>query len=459
MKLNLKQIFVCTSCGSVHPKWMGRCTDCQSWNTVIEEVISKSSQNYSVSQIISTPINKIEYLQEQRTLTGVSEFDRVLGGGFVSGSLLLISGDPGIGKSTLLLQTLFGIASQGKKVIYASGEESPQQIKMRAERLETLHENILVTNETDIHAIIDEARKIKPHVLVIDSIQTVFNPNIGSTAGTVSQIRECANLFMQFAKKDKVTIFIIGHVTKDGMIAGPKILEHLVDCALHLEGDLSSGYRILRSHKNRFGSTGEIGVFAMHGHGLIEVANPSSLFITDSNVTLEGSAIAVSMEGSRPILLEVQVLVGKTSFSTPRRLSTGIDSNRFTILLAVLEKRSGLCLSQLDIYANITGGFKVQEPAIDLATAAAVASSLFSKPLPRRSAFVGEVGLSGEVRRTNHIAARLQECVKLGFDKIFLPAQSFQIEKENISKILDKAENEIMIIPVETVNEVVRFDF
>lgn len=458
IKNNLKQIFVCSQCGTTHSKWLGRCSDCGAWNSIVEDVVSKQKNNHSpvlTHSAKATPLSQIQCTEETRVHSGITELDRVLGGGLVPGSLVLLSGDPGIGKSTLLLQTLNGLALQGQKVLYASGEESATQIKLRAERLGLLHANILVTNETNINAILTTANEIKPHVLVVDSIQTIYDPNLPGTPGNVTQIRECTNMLMQTAKRDGISTFVIGHVTKDGVVAGPKVLEHLVDTVMHLEGDASSGYRILRSHKNRFGSTGEIGVFSMQSHGLIDVPNPSSLFLEERRSGCEGCAVAISMEGSRPILVEVQVLVGKTAFASPRRLATGFDTNRFTILLAVLEKRSGLYLSNVDVYANVTGGFKITEPAIDLATAAAVGSSLFGRPVPEKSAFFGEIGLSGEVRMTTHALSRIQEAKKLGFERIYIPSRNYQLELEQIKKLSDTSS---LIIPVENVNEVVRFD-
>ncbi|MGY3804289.1 DNA repair protein RadA [Pigmentibacter ruber] len=460
MKNSLKQIFVCNSCGSIHPKWLGKCPDCEAWNSIHEETVQKNQyqQNLSGSKADIKPLPKVEEKLERRLFCGVPELDRVLGGGLVVGSLILLSGDPGIGKSTLLLQALNGLAQRGYKVLYASGEESCTQIKLRAERLGSLHMNILVTNETNILAIIEAAKVTRPEVLVIDSIQTVYNPELPGSPGNVSQVRECTNLILQNAKSQNISTFVIGHVTKEGNIAGPKLLEHLVDTVMHLEGDHSSGYRILRAQKNRFGSTGEIGVFAMQGHGLVDIPNPSSLFLDQNKKGCEGSAVTITMEGTRPILLEVQVLVGKTSFTSPRRLATGFDTNRFTILLAVLEKRAGLYLSTQDVYANITGGFKIYETAIDLATAAAVTSSLFNKLLPAKSAYFGEVGLSGEIRMVNHALARIQEAQKLGFEKVFIPAQNYQLEQPHILKLVEKSEHPFFVIPVEHINEIVHKD-
>jgi DNA repair protein RadA/Sms len=459
MKNLLKSIFICSSCGATHSKWLGKCPDCDAWNSIEEEIVDKNEKKspfFKAAQAIS--LNKIEYKEENRTFCGVAELDRVLGGGLVIGSLVLLSGDPGIGKSTLLLQALYGLAHRGFKVLYASGEESLTQIKLRAERLGTVHPHILVSNETNIDSILESARQLKPQVLVVDSIQTVYSPGLSGTPGNVSQIRECTNLIMQFTKNEGISTFIIGHVTKDGAIAGPKLLEHLVDTVMHLEGDSSSGYRILRAQKNRFGSTGEIGVFAMQGHGLVDVPNPSALFLDEYRGNHEGCAVAISMEGSRPILVEIQALVGKTSFASPRRLATGFDANRFTILLAVLEKRAGLYLSNVDVYANVTGGIKIYEPAVDLATAAAVSSSLLSKPLPPKCAFFGEVGLSGEVRMTNHALVRIQEAFKLGFERVYIPSRNYLLEKEHIFKLLEKSESHRMVIPVESVQEIVRLD-
>lgn len=459
MKSIMKQIYVCSSCGSTHSKWLGKCPDCNSWNSIVEEIVSKNQKsldNYKPSSVVSLP--KIEFQEEKRTFCGLAELDRVLGGGLVIGSLVLLSGDPGIGKSTLLLQALYGLAHRGFKVLYASGEESLTQIKLRAQRLNAIHPNILVSNETNMESILETAKQLKPQVLVVDSIQTVFHPSLSGTPGNVSQIRECTNLIMQFAKSENVSTFIIGHVTKEGNVAGPKLLEHLVDTVMHLEGDSSSGYRILRAQKNRFGSTGEIGVFAMQGHGLMDVANPSALFLDTHKENYEGCAVGITMEGSRPLLVEIQALVGKTSFSSPRRLATGFDTNRFTILLAVLEKRAGLYLSNVDVYANVTGGFKIFEPAVDLATAAAVSSSLLNRPLPPKSAFFGEVGLSGEVRMTNHALIRIQEAFKLGFERVYIPSHNYQLEKDHIFKLLEKCERSMMVIPVESVNEIVRLE-
>jgi DNA repair protein RadA/Sms len=458
-----KIVFVCSKCGCEQPKWRGQCPDCTAWNTLVEEIAKEGfSRGNNAPGMASrgkfTPITEVQYKTEQRVFCGVPEMDRVLGGGLVQGSLVLLSGDPGIGKSTLLLQALFGLASRGYTVLYASGEESAQQIKLRAERLGTLHQNILITNETDLEMVLSSARSAKPNVLVIDSIQTMSHPSVPSSPGSVTQIRECTNSLLEFAKGEGITTLIVGHVTKEGNIAGPKVLEHLVDTCLYLEGEPSSGFRILRAVKNRFGSTGEIGVFAMQGSGLKDVPNPSALFLEGHKAGLEGSAVAISMEGTRPLLVEVQTLVGKSTFSTPRRTVTGLDPNRFTILLAVIEKRAGLMVSSYDIYANVAGGLRLVEPAMDLALAAAVTSSFFGKPLSGRAAYFGEVGLSGEVRMASFAVSRVQEALKMGFDKVYLPKANYLRERADLEDLMRRFELKIQLMPIENVHEVAGLD-
>lgn len=453
-----KSTFVCASCGAQHPKWLGKCNECGSWNSISEEIAAPTPVRGSLppsgrrAKII--PIHQVEQRQEKRILTHIGELDRVLGGGLVPGSLILLSGDPGIGKSTLLLQTLHALAKNGHKVLYASGEESAQQIRLRAERLDTVHPNILLTNENDIDAVLDGTKETKPQVLVIDSIQTVFSARFPNSPGSVTQIRECANMLLEPSKGQGITTFVIGHVTKEGAIAGPKILEHLVDAVLHLEGDAASGYRILRSVKNRFGSTGEIGVFTMQGTGLSEVQNPSSLFLEGHKKGVSGSAVAVCMEGSRPLLVEVQALVGRSNLAVPRRVVTGLDSNRITILVAVLEKHGGLNLSANDIYASIAGGLKLGEPALDLAVTVAIASSLRGKPLPGRFAYVGEVGLSGEVRACPHVVQRVSEAQKMGFDRAYVPLRNWRNEKSQIAA----AAQDMQVFPLENMHEALGLD-
>ncbi len=454
-----KTVFVCGSCASQFPKWLGKCTDCGEWNTLTEETISAvanrgtATSSTKVSNII--PINEVQHRKEKRVFTGIGELDRVLGGGLVPGSLTLLSGDPGIGKSTLLLQALHALAKNGHKVLYASGEESSQQIRLRADRLSTVHPNIFLTNENDIDAILAGTRATKPDVLVVDSIQTVFSPRFPSSPGSVTQIRECTSMLLEPSKGQGISTWVVGHVTKEGAIAGPKVLEHLVDTVMHLEGDSSSGYRILRSVKNRFGSTGEIGVFTMHGDGLAEVPNPSSLFLEGHRKGVSGSAVAICMEGSRPLLVEMQALVGRSSLAVPRRVATGLDSSRISILVAVLEKHGGLNLSSNDLYASVAGGLKLSEPAIDLATAVAITSSFRSKALPGRFAYVGEIGLSGEVRACPHVVQRVLEARKMGFDRVYIPSRNFKNEK---SRLQEASGNETQLFPIENIQEAISLD-
>lgn len=453
-----KTVFVCGSCAAQFPKWLGKCSDCGEWNTLAEESVSppsKNSQhgNSKSSQIL--PIDQVEQRKEKRVLTGIGELDRVLGGGMVPGSLTLLSGDPGIGKSTLLLQALHALAKNGHKVLYASGEESAQQIRLRAERLRTVHPNILLTNENDMDAILNGTRTTKPNVLVVDSIQTVFSSRFPSSPGSVTQIRECTNMLLEPSKGNGISTWVVGHVTKEGAIAGPKLLEHLVDTVMHLEGDSASGYRILRSIKNRFGSTGEIGVFTMHGDGLAEVQNPSSLFLEGHRKGVPGSAVAICMEGTRPLLVEVQALVTRSFLSVPRRVATGLESSRVSIMVAVLEKHAGLNLSTSDLYANVAGGLKLTEPSVDLAVAVALASSLHGRALAGKFAYVGEVGLSGEVRACPHIVQRVAEARKMGFDRVYIPARNFRNEK---ARLLEAAANETQLYPIDSIREALTLD-
>lgn len=461
MKSQKKTVFVCGQCGSQQPKWLGKCPDCSAWNSFAEDVLIEKQSNLRPETQSTrppekpTPITDVRRETVPRVFCGLPELDRVLGGGLVPGSLVLISGDPGVGKSTLLLQALFGLASQGFKVLYASGEESREQIKLRADRLKTIHPNILLFNETDLGTIVAQALNLKPHVLVVDSIQTVAHPDYPSSPGSVTQVRECTARLMDVAKLHGITTWIVGHVTKEGSIAGPRVLEHLVDTVMHLEGDAATGFRILRSHKNRFGSTGEVGVFAMQTNGLSDVANPSALFLEGLKTGVEGSAVAVSMEGTRPLLVEIQSLVGKSTLATPRRTVTGLDPNRFAILLAVLERRAGIALGLLDIYANVAGGLRLSEPASDLAVAASVLSSVIETPWQGRVAFFGEVGLSGEIRATTNPVGRVQEAMKLGFERVYMPRRSFQMEKQALMELQksDSSRHEMQIYPVEHIRE------
>lgn len=456
-----KTQFVCSQCGCTFSKWMGRCTDCNAWNSINEEEVA-DSKNYTPNQsnkATAEPLTEVKFTQEKRIFTGIGELDRVLGGGIVPGALMLLSGDPGIGKSTLLLQALHKLATKGHKILYASGEESAMQIKLRAERVGCVHSAIHITNETNALAIADLAKHLKPTVLVIDSIQTMMHPDFPSSPGAVTQIRECTNVFLEMSKGQGIATWIIGHVTKDGQVAGPRVLEHLVDTVMYLEGDSTSGHRILRSIKNRFGSTGEIGIFAMHGLGLAEVSNPSELFLEQRNSKVEGTAVTVSLEGSRPLLLELQTLLVKTTYPTPRRVVTGLDFNRFTILTAVLEKRAGLYLSTYDIYATVAGGMKLIEPTTDLALAAALASSVQASPYPARFAYFGEVGLAGEVRMVPNAVLRIQEAQKLGFDRVYFPARNYKTEKTAIDELVARSAHDIQLCPIEHVSEVVRMKY
>ncbi|MEY4066476.1 MAG: hypothetical protein RIR26_2684 [Pseudomonadota bacterium] len=460
MKNNRRTVYVCGQCGSQQAKMWGRCPDCSAWNSFAEEAVIEKAPSLrpetqgSRPQEKPIPLTTVQMETVPRIYCGLPELDRVLGGGLVPGSLVLISGDPGVGKSTLLLQALYGLASRGYNVLYASGEESREQIKLRADRLKTVHPNILLFNETDLGTIVAQALQLKPHVLVVDSIQTVAHSDYPSSPGSVTQVRECTARLMDVAKLHGITTWVVGHVTKEGSIAGPRVLEHLVDTVMHLEGDAATGFRILRSHKNRFGSTGEVGVFSMQANGLSDVANPSALFLESMKSGVEGSAVAVSMEGTRPLLVEIQSLVGKSTLATPRRTVTGLDTNRFSILLAVLERRAGIGLGLLDVYANVAGGLKLTEPATDLATAASVLSSVIETPWQGRTAFFGEVGLSGEIRATTNPVGRVQEAMKLGFDRVYLPKRNFQMEKASLHELLKTGERtDLQLYPIEHIKE------
>ncbi|MCA2958691.1 MAG: DNA repair protein RadA [Silvanigrellales bacterium] len=456
-----RTVFACTQCGAQSPRWVGRCAECGAWNSLQEDVLvpspapSKVGATGGAAHGGVTPLSEVEHRTLPRVFCGSPEFDRVLGGGLVPGSLVLLSGEPGIGKSTLLMQALHGLASRGFKVLYASGEESPEQIRLRAERLGCVSERVLLTAETDVVKLRELALQHRPQVLVVDSIQTAGHPEVASSPGSVSQVRECTHALLELSKGHTLTTLIIGHVTKDGSVAGPKMLEHLVDTVLHLEGDANTGFRILRATKNRFGSTGEMGVFAMQGSGLCDVADPSRYFLEDTRSQREGTAVAVCMEGTRPLLLEIQALVGRSTYSTPRRVVTGLDQSRLHILLAVLEKRAGSQVSLNDIFAGVAGGLRIFEPAADLATATAVLSSLHERPLPPRHAFFGEVGLSGEIRGTTHALARTQEAIKLGFERIYLPARNFRAERDAFVSLVKETGGDAQLFPVEEVRELV----
>ncbi|HSB30969.1 MAG TPA: DNA repair protein RadA [Candidatus Sulfobium mesophilum] len=430
-----KTFFQCQSCGYTSPKWLGKCPDCAGWNTLVEEKVLPSHRRNagtdSPGKAEPVALGAIEGSSENRTLTGITEFDRVLGGGIVPGSVVLVGGDPGIGKSTLLLQTFSGLSRKSGKLLYVSGEESPRQIKMRADRLSVNPENIILLPETSLEGILDSAARLTPEAMVVDSIQTVFTQEMLSAPGSVGQVRECAAKLMLFAKRSGIPVFIIGHVTKEGTIAGPRVLEHIVDTVLYFEGDRGHSYRILRTIKNRFGSTNEIGVFEMSDSGLKEVDNPSELFLSERPRNVSGSIVVASLEGTRPLMVEVQALVSRTNFGMPRRTSIGVDFNRVNLLVAVLEKRAGLQLGGMDIFINVVGGLKILEPAVDMGIIATIASSAKEKPVNPRTFVFGEVGLSGEIRAVAQAEARLREAAKIGFRKAIIPAGNADKIRDN----------------------------
>ncbi len=418
-----KTIFVCNDCGYESTKWLGRCIACGAWNSMTEEWISiRSGKAKNEGHISSTPkhIDEIELVNEERFTSGIGELDRVLGGGIVKGSLVLVGGDPGIGKSTLMLQICQTVQSDGC-ILYASGEESQNQIKIRAKRLGIHTKKLLLVAETNLDLIIESVTKIKPSVLIIDSVQTMYKPDLTSAPGSVSQVREVTITLMRLAKDMNISVFLIGHVTKEGTIAGPRVLEHIVDCVLYFEGERYYSHRILRSVKNRFGSTNEIGIFQMRDTGLAEVINPSLMLLDGRPDSAAGSCIICTIEGSRPLLAEIQALVTASNFNIPRRMSTGIDQNRVALLMAVLEKRMGMNLGGQDAYINVIGGIRIEEPAADLGIVLAIASSFRNKPIPKDYLAVGEVGLTGEVRAVNSIEKRLTEASKLGFNTVIIP--------------------------------------
>lgn len=422
----LKTNYICSNCGYASPKWYGQCPQCKEWNTLNEEIESKSSPTAVSSSTKSrnfssvTPVSDITTDDELRYKTGIGEFDRVLGGGLVKGSVVLLSGDPGIGKSTLLMQAC-GTFSKDKSVLYVSGEESAKQLKLRAERLSVNSSSLSVMTETDVETVCEYIKLNKPEVVMIDSIQTMNHNEIQSSPGSVTQVRECTNLLLRVGKALDIPIVIVGHVNKDGAIAGPKVMEHIVDAVLYFEGERNYAYRILRAVKNRFGSTNEIGVFEMNDIGLSEVENPSAALLSERNINVSGNCISCVMEGSRPILAEVQSLVSTSGYGNARRMSTGFDFNRLSLLLAVLEKRFGYRFSTMDTYLNIVGGLKLDEPAADLAVALALVSGLTDKPVPDDVVAIGEIGLSGEVRSVSRISARISEAARLGFGRCIVP--------------------------------------
>ncbi len=422
-----KSVFFCRECGYESPKWMGQCPGCRSWNTFVEEVVTstKSGRNTDSSLRRQTEepviLRDVSLAREERRTSGIGELDRVLGGGIVAGSMVLVGGDPGIGKSTLLLQACRNLSSQGNSVLYISGEESLRQIRMRADRIGSFTEKMELLCETNLGTIRSVIEKRKPDIAVIDSIQTMYDEDVGSAPGSVSQVRESTNVLMQLAKGLGVMIFIVGHVTKEGNVAGPRVLEHMVDTVLYFEGDRHASYRILRAVKNRFGSTNEIGVFEMENEGLKEVKNPSEYLLTGKPQNSSGSVVTCSVNGTRPILVEIQALVCQTNFGIPRRTTVGTDFNRVNLLMAVLERKAGLSLGSMDAYVNIAGGMKMTEPAIDLAICMAIASSCRDFVVPDECLVFGEVGLSGEIRAVSQAEQRVQEARKLGFSSVMLP--------------------------------------
>ena len=446
-----KSIFFCQNCGHEEAKWLGQCPACKEWNTVVEERIDSGITKgttvaaRAVHEAKVVPLTEVTADDDTRSETGIKELDRVLGGGIVPGSLVLVGGDPGIGKSTLLLQVCQRMA-QMKKILYISGEESQAQIKLRANRMGNFTSSLLLLCETNLGIIRSVIEKERPELVIIDSIQTMYSEDVTSAPGSVSQVRESTNVFMQLAKGLCIPIFIVGHVTKEGTVAGPRVLEHMVDTVLYFEGDRHASYRILRAVKNRFGSTNEIGVFEMRQSGLVEVENPSEYMLSGKPENASGSVVACSMEGTRPILLEIQALVCRTNFGMPRRTAAGTDYNRVNLLMAVLEKRLGMSLGNCDAYVNIAGGIKMNEPAIDLGIVMALVSSYRNRPIDEKTIVFGEVGLSGEVRAVNMPEQRVAEAKKLGFETCILPEVSLKMVKEIQG---------IRLVGVKTVNEAV----
>lgn len=441
-----KSVFFCQNCGHEENKWLGQCPMCKEWNTFVEEPVSfsKSASAKLIKDAEVVALKHVETDQEERIKTKIEELDRVLGGGIVLGSLLLVGGDPGIGKSTLLLQVCQRLCEDKHQVLYISGEESLKQIKLRANRMGEFTEDLLLLCETNLEIVKNVIQKRKPEVVIIDSIQTMYSEEVASAPGSVSQVRESTNVFMQLAKGLGISIFIVGHVTKEGTVAGPRVLEHMVDTVLYFEGDRHASYRILRGVKNRFGSTNEIGVFEMRQNGLVEVENPSEFMLNGKPENASGSVVACSMEGTRPILIEIQALVCSSNFGMPRRTAAGTDYNRVNLLMAVLEKRVGIHLSNYDAYVNIAGGIKMNEPAVDLGIVMAIVSSYKNQPIDEKTIVFGEVGLSGEVRAVNMPEQRVAEAKKLGFTTCIMPEVSREVVK-NIKGI--------KIIGVKTINE------
>ena len=443
----VKTKWICQNCGYETPKYIGKCPDCNSWGTLVEEIEVPVSNKVQAVVIDESPvclINEIEITESIKVSTCFEEFDRVLGGGLVQGSLVLLAGDPGIGKSTLILQTAGNICNHNKKLLYVCAEESGSQVKLRAQRLNVNSDNLYVYSQTNLEAVLTQVDTLKPEILVIDSIQSIYTSNITSSSGSVSQIRECTNALMDIAKNKNITVIVIGHVTKDGNIAGPKVLEHMVDTVIYFEGDKYKSQRLLRSIKNRFGSTNEIGVFNMVENGLEEVTNPSELFMKErTDNSTAGSVIIATNEGTRALLVEVQALVGKTSYPSPRRVSTGVEFNRLLQIIAVLEKRIGLNLSSHDVYVNVIGGLEIEEPAADLGIALAIATCYRDVCVNPNCVIIGEISFSGEIRNVSNLEKRIYEAQKLGFKKAVIPKQTkkfsenFDIEIVQVPRLID----------------------
>ncbi len=448
MSKNLTK-YVCQSCGYVSPRWTGKCPNCSEWNTFVEEApmpakLARKSGGVA-SKLDPISLREVDSIDDVRFYSGVGEFDRVLGGGIVAGSVILLGGDPGIGKSTLMMQVALHL--KDKVVLYVTGEESPKQVKMRAERLGKLADNIQLLAETNLESITDVIEQAMPDLVIVDSIQTLYNPNLESAPGSVGQVRESTGMLTRVAKKKNIPVILIGHVTKEGAIAGPRVIEHMVDAVLQFEGERHYAYRILRGIKNRFGSTNEIGIFEMHDTGLREVLNPSEVFLSERTYGASGAAIVATLEGTRPLLIEVQALVSTTNYGMPQRTATGFDGRRLSMLLAVLDKRVGVNTGMHDVFVNVAGGIRIDEPAADLGIAASIISSLRDIPVDSRTVAIGEIGLGGEIRAIAHCDKRIQEAAKLGFQTIVVP-------KSNAKKM--KTANSISIIGVETIQEAIK---
>ena len=451
-----KQIFFCTECGAESARWLGKCPYCQSWNTYVEHVVKEEKKGkqtalFNTETLVPVSLNEIQIQDTVRMKTGSEELDRVLGGGMVPGSLVLLGGDPGIGKSTMVMQMSGHIAKEAGSVLYASGEESSLQLKMRADRLGVGGENVSIFSATDMDAVLEEAERIQPALLVVDSIQTMYTHDLEMAAGSVGQVRECTSRLLRFAKEKQVSVIVIGHMTKDGNIAGPRMLEHMVDVVLYFEGERSYPFRVLRSIKNRFGSTLESGLFSMEEEGLCELLNPSELLLAERSSEEAGSATFAHLEGVRPVLVEAQSLVSTTPFGLPRRTAIGYDMNRLLLILAVLEKKVGISLSNKDVYVNIIGGLKIAEPASDLAIAVAIVSALKERIVPPDVIVMGEIGLTGQVRSIPHVEIRIAEAEKLGFKKCIVPSSNVKRIK-NMSK-------DMQIIGVKSIKEAIEQAF